>query len=76
MGDKADKILRSLNLTVDKKRFYETVKTKLEGHFGKCRNLIFERAKFSKRGAKVLILLLPHYIASQNIATMVPLETR
>ena len=43
---------------------------------------MFECAKFIKegqRGAKVLILLSPHYITSQNIAniaTMVPLEMR
>jgi len=49
MDDKADDIVCSLNLTADEKRFYETVKTKLEGHFIKSRNSIFERAKFNQR---------------------------
>ena len=42
MGD----ILCSLNLTADKKKSYNTVKRKLEGHF---RNPIFECAKFNQR---------------------------
>jgi len=44
MGDKADDILCSLN--GGRK---ETVKTKLEGYFVKCRNPIFECAKFNQR---------------------------
>ena len=49
MGDEADDILCSLNLTADEKKSYDTVKRKLEGHFVKCRNPIFERAKFNQR---------------------------
>jgi len=49
MGDKVDDILSSLNLTADKMKSYETVKTKLERHFVKCRNPIFECAKFNQR---------------------------
>ena len=45
MGD----ILCSLNLTADKKKSYDTVKPKLEGHFIKRRNPIFECAKFNQR---------------------------
>ena len=49
MGDETDDILCSLNLTADEKKSYDTVKQKLEGHFVKCRNSIFERAKFTQR---------------------------
>ena len=48
MGDEADDILSSLGLSDDKKS-YETVKTKLEGHFVKRKNVIYERAKFNQR---------------------------
>ena len=33
MGDEADDILSSLGLSNDDKKSYDTVKTKLEGHF-------------------------------------------
>ena len=49
MGDAADDILTSLNLTDDKRKVYDTVKTKLEVHFIKKRNVIFERSKFNRR---------------------------
>ena len=49
MGDKADDILSSLDLSDDDKKSYDTVKTKLEQHFVKRKNLIYERARFNQR---------------------------
>ena len=49
MGDAADDILTSLNLMDDERKAYDTVKTKLEAHFIKKRNVIFERSKFNRR---------------------------
>ena len=49
MGDEADDILSSLGLSEDEKKDYGTVKTKLEGHFVKRKNPIYERAKFNLR---------------------------
>ena len=46
MGDKADDILRSLNFTQDDRNKYSPVKNKLNCHFVKRRNIIFEHAKF------------------------------
>ena len=51
MGDAADNILCSLGLSDDKK-VYETVKTKLESHFVKRRNVIFKCCKFNQREGK------------------------
>ena len=48
MGDKADDI-QSFNLTEADQKKYSTVKDKFEKYFVKCRNTIFERAKFNKR---------------------------
>ena len=47
MGDAADDILTGLSLTEEERKVYNTVKTKLEQHFVKKRNVIFERAKFN-----------------------------
>ena len=49
MGDTADDILCSLGLSDDEKKVYETMKIKLESHFVKRRNVIFERCKFNQR---------------------------
>ena len=49
MGDKADDILRSFKLSEEDKNKYSVVKDKFEKHFVKCRNIIFERAKFNMR---------------------------
>jgi len=78
MGDKADDILCSLNLTVDEKRSYETVKTKLDTSLNaETQSLnVPSSIRDGKRGAKVSIFSSPHYIALQNIATMGPFETR
>ena len=49
MGDQADDILSSFDLTVEQKKVFDTVKNKFEGYFVKKRNTIFERAKFNRR---------------------------
>ena len=49
MGDETDDILSSLGLSEDDKKSYDTVKTKLNGHFVKHKNLIYERARFNQR---------------------------
>ena len=49
MGDTADDTLCSLGLSDNEKKVYETVKIKLESHFVKRRNVIFERCKFNQR---------------------------
>jgi len=49
MGDEADDILRSFQLTEEDKKDYKIVKEKFEAHFVKRRNIIFERAKFNMR---------------------------
>ena len=55
MGDEADDILSSLGLSDDDKKSYNTVKTKLEGHFVKRRmlsmntqGLIYDKKKRAK----------------------------
>ena len=45
----ADDILTSLSLTEEERKVYNTVKAKLEQHFVKKRNVIFEHAKFNSR---------------------------
>ena len=40
MGDKAEYLLQSFNLTNKEAKKYSTVKVKLENHFVKCRNTI------------------------------------
>ena len=49
MGDEADDIVTSFNLSQEEMNSYETVKNKFEGHFIAKRNIIFERAKFNVR---------------------------
>ena len=72
MGDAADNILCSLGLSDDKK-VYETVKTKLESHFVKWRNVIF---KCCKEKAKMLIPSLPLYMDLRNTAIMELFEAK
>ena len=52
MGDDADDILSALPMTADERKKYDTVKSRLEGHFIIKRNVIFERAKFNPRFQK------------------------
>ena len=49
MGEEADDILSSFELSVADQKKYETVKGKFESYFVKRRNTIFERAKFNRR---------------------------
>ena len=49
MGDEADDIVTSFNLSQEEMNSYETVKNKFESHFIAKRNAIFERAKFNVR---------------------------
>jgi len=44
MGDSADDILKSFQLSKDDLKKYDTVKQKFDGHFVKKRNIIYERA--------------------------------
>ena len=49
MGDKADDILCSFELSEDEKKVYDTVRSKFDSYFEPQRNVIFERAKFNQR---------------------------
>ena len=49
MGDDADDILSSFNLSEEDRKKYETVRGKFESYFVKKKNVIFERAKFNRR---------------------------
>ncbi|KAL3970397.1 type I keratin, acidic [Sarotherodon galilaeus] len=49
MGDEAEDVITSLNLTKEEPSEYHTLKDKLEAHFIVRRNVIFERAKFNQR---------------------------
>ena len=44
MGDEADDILQSFDLSETDRKKYKNVKDKFEGHFVIKRNVIFERA--------------------------------
>ena len=49
MGNKANDILKTLQLTDEEKEVYVTVKGKLDGYFVKRRNTIYEQARFNQR---------------------------
>ena len=49
LGDKADDILSSFQLTVEQAANYNTVKTTFDGYFAIRKNVIYERAVFNKR---------------------------
>ena len=49
MGEKADDILQSFNLSEEELKKYDTVVAKFQNHFISRRNVIFERAKFNSR---------------------------
>ncbi len=49
MGDAADDILRSFQLSEQDSKTYQTVKGKFDSHFIKKRNVIYERARFNLR---------------------------
>jgi len=47
MGDKAEDILKSFALSHEDAKKYSIVITKFNNHFIKCRNVIYDRAKFN-----------------------------
>ena len=49
MGDKANDILQSFNLSAENLKSYKIVKERFDAHFIQRRNTIFERAKFNSR---------------------------
>ena len=49
MGDEAEDILRSTNITTDERKVFETVLDKFDQFFKVRKNVIFERAKFNRR---------------------------
>ena len=49
MGDEADDILLSFNLSPEDLQRYDVVKNRFENHFIAKRNVIYERAKFNVR---------------------------
>ena len=49
MGAKAEDIFQSFGLSEEDSKKYSTVKDKVESHFIKRRNTIFERARFNRR---------------------------
>ena len=68
MGDEADDILSSFQLSSEDKAKYNVIKEKFEGYFVKHRNVIFERAKFNQRRQE---LGKPcHYTVFQNTVAM------
>ena len=49
MGDEAEDILRSTNITTDERKVFKTVLDKFDQFFKVRKNVIFERAKFNRR---------------------------
>ena len=49
MGEEADDILRSFQMSEDDKKKYKPVKERFDAHFDKRKNVIYERAKFNMR---------------------------
>ena len=49
MGEKSENILTAFDLTDEDAKKYDLVKEKLENHFIKRRDTVFERAKFNTR---------------------------
>ena len=49
MGNDAEDILRSFQLSDDDSKKYDIVKDKFDSHFVKRRNVIYVRAKFNQR---------------------------
>ena len=49
VGDQADDILCSFNLSEKDSKKYTIVKEKFDSHFVQCKNVIFERGKFNMR---------------------------
>ena len=51
MGEEADVVLASTNITEEAKKVYETVCGKFDDFFKVLRNVIFERARFNRRNS-------------------------
>ena len=49
MGDKADDILQSFQLSAEDEKKYEVVCQKFNGHFVAHKNVIYKRAKFNSQ---------------------------
>ena len=49
IGEEAEAVLMSTNVTEDERKVYDTVVTKFDGFFNVRRNVIFERARFNQR---------------------------
>ena len=47
MGEEADDVVSSTNITEEERRVYATVMGKFEGFFKVRKNVIFERARFN-----------------------------
>ena len=52
LGDEADSVLASTNISSDDKKKYEKVIEKFDSYFRVRRNVIFERARFNRRSQK------------------------
>ena len=48
LGEEADDILTSTNITDDHRKKYSVVLAKFDSHFKVCKNVIFERARFNR----------------------------
>ena len=49
MGEEAEAVLSSTDITEDEKKVYDTVLDKVDGYFKVRKNVIFERARFNRR---------------------------
>ena len=49
IGEEAEAVLISTNITEDEKKVYDTVIAKLDAFFKVWRNIIFEQARFNRR---------------------------
>ena len=63
LGEEADDILTLTNITEDNRKKYSKVLAKFDGHFKVCKNVIFERARFNRRGQEEGETV-EHFIAS------------
>ena len=64
MGDAANEILSSMDLSEDDKKRYEPVKIKFDKHFARERNLIYKQANLlatANKMARLLTSLLQPY---------------
>ena len=49
LGEEADSVLTSMNITEEERKVYKTVLSKLDAYFKVRRNVIYERARFNRR---------------------------